>query len=469
VTRRILLAYLSLTLVVLVVLEVPLGIAYQRDQLDELTSDVERDAVALASFSEDVLEGTDDRDLQQVADGYAEQTGGRVVIVDDEGDAITDSEPLGSGPRSFSSRPEIAQALDGEVATGTRRSNTLDTELVYVAVPVASGGTVHGAVRITFPAGEVQERILQNWLSLGLIALVTLAAATTVGVLVARWVVRPVHQLEQTATRLGRGDLAVRAPIDGGPPEVQSLALAFNETATRLEDLVNAQEAFVADASHQLRTPLTALQLRLENLAADLEGSPAADDVDAGLREVARLSRLVDGLLTLARAERSGARASAQPTDVGALLADRVEVWSGLAAEEGVRLALDAPDDLRVRATPERVASALDNLVANAIEVSPDGGTVTLRADPTASGTVELHVLDEGPGMDEEAHERALDRFWRGASGPTRLSGNGLGLPIAQKLARSDGGDLRLDQAPRGGVDAVLVLPADQGGSLAER
>ncbi|OWY62605.1 hypothetical protein B7486_57530, partial [cyanobacterium TDX16] len=267
-TRRILLAYLSLTLVVLVVLEVPLGIAYQRDQLDELTSDVERDAVALASFSEDVLEGTDDRDLQQVADGYAQETGGRVVIVDDQGDAIADSDPPGDGPRSFSTRPEIAQALDGEVATGTRRSNTLDAELVYVAVPVASGGEVHGAVRITFPADEVQERILQNWLSLGLIALVTLAAATAVGVLVARWVVRPVHQLEQAATRLGRGDLTVRAPIGGGPPEVQSLALAFNETATRLEDLVTAQEAFVADASHQLRTPLTALQLRLENLAA---------------------------------------------------------------------------------------------------------------------------------------------------------------------------------------------------------
>lgn len=457
-TRRILVAYLSLTVVVLLVLEVPLGIAYQRDQVDELTTDVERDAVAIASFSEDVLEGTDDLDLQQVVDGYAEETGGRVVIVDDQGDALADSDPLRPGPRSFSSRPEVVQALDGKVATGTRRSNTLDAELVFVAVPVASGGVVHGAVRITHPADEVEERIMRNWLSLGLIALVTLAAAIVAGVLLARWVVRPVHRLEEVATQLGQGELQVRAPAGEGPPEVQALTRAFNDTADRLEALVTAQEAFVADASHQLRTPLTALQLRLENLAAELGEGAAADDVEAGLREVARLSRLVDGLLALARAERAGAGASAEPTLVAPLLVERVEVWTGLAADEHVHLVVDDPRELVVLATPERVASALDNLLANAVEASPEGGTVTLRAAATGQ-TVELHVLDEGPGMDESARRRALDRFWRASSGPSRLGGSGLGLPIAQQLVRADGGELELRAAPGGGLDAVLVLP----------
>jgi signal transduction histidine kinase len=144
---------------------------------------------------------------------------------------------------------------------------------------------------------------------------------------------------------------------------------------------------------------------------------------------------------------------------VAALLAERVEVWSGLAAEEQVALSVDAPADLFVQATPERVASALDNLLANAVEASPHGSTVTLRATTAGARAVELHVLDQGPGMDEEARRRALDRFWRAAAEPSRLGGSGLGLPIAQKLARSDGGDLELRSAASGGVDAVLTFP----------
>lgn len=459
-TRRILLAYLSLTVVVLVVLEVPLGIRFQRDQVDELITDVERDAVAMASFSEDVLEGTGDQDLQAVVDVYTEDTGGRAVIVDEDGTVVADSDPLRPGVRSYASRPEIQTALEGQVATGTRRSSTLDTELVYVAVPIASGGEVHGALRITYPASEVNEQIVRNWLSLGLIALVTLIAATVAGVLLARWVVRPVHRLEQAATRLGAGDLQSRSPADDGPPEVRALARAFNDTAGRLEELVTSQEAFVADASHQLRTPLTALQLRLENLLADLGDEPAADDVEAGLREVARLSRLVDGLLTLARAERAGADATARTISARELLAERQEVWSGLAGDEQVTIEVDAPARLLLVATPERIASALDNLLANAIDASPAGGTITLRAT-AADGHVELHVLDEGPGMAPEARRRALDRFWRATAEVTKLGGNGLGLPIAQKLARSDGGELELRPAAGGGLDAVIILPAE--------
>ena len=269
-TRRLLIGYLTLTVLVLVILEVPLGISYARRQIDELTFDVERDAVALASLSEDVLEGTQDLDLQSVAEAYQERTGGRVVIVDDQGDVVADSDPFRPGNRSFASRPEIEIALDGGVATGTRRSETLDENLLYVAVPVASGGEVHGAVRITYPTSTVDERVERNWARLGLVALVTLAAATVVGIVLARSVTRPLRRLQETATRLGHGDLEARTPTDEGPPEVRSLSVAFNDTATRLEQLVTAQEAFVADASHQLRTPLTALRLQLENVREEI-------------------------------------------------------------------------------------------------------------------------------------------------------------------------------------------------------
>ena len=458
-TRRLLVGYLTLTVLVLVILEVPLGISYARRQIDELTFDVERDAVALASLSEDVLEGTQDLDLQSVAEAYQERTGGRVVIVDDQGDVVADSDPFRPGDRSFASRPEIDTALGGGVATGTRRSETLDENLLYVAVPVASGGEVHGAVRITYPTSAVDERVERNWARLGLAALVTLGAATVVGIVLAHSVTRPLRRLQEAATRLGHGDLEARAPTDEGPPEVRSLSTAFNDTATRLEQLVTAQEAFVADASHQLRTPLTALRLQLENVREEVDPEEA-EEVDAALNEVGRLSRLVDGLLALARAERTSTTVTAEVIDLRALLDERREVWAPVAMEQGVTLVVDRGDPpARVLATPDHVAGVIDNLLANALDVSEPGSTVTLSCRGT-SREVEAHIIDEGPGLSEDERARAFDRFWTTPSAGPRLGGSGLGLPIARQLARIDGGDLELHAAQTGGVDAVLRLPA---------
>lgn len=458
-TRRLLLGYLSLTVLVLLVLEVPLGIAYARRQIDELTFDVERDAVALASLAEDDLEGTQDIDLQAVAEAYDTRTGGRVVIVDEDGTAVADSDPLRAGERSFASRPEIAVALSGRVATGTRYSESLDENFLYVAVPVASGGEVHGAVRITYPTSTVDQRVKRNWFRLGLVAIVTLAAASVVGIAFARSVTRPLRRLQDTATRLGHGDLEARTATDEGPPEVRSLALAFNDTAARLEELVTAQEAFVADASHQLRTPLTAIRLQLENVREEV-GPEEAEEVDAALGEVGRLSRLVDGLLALARAERTSATVTAEPLDLREVLDERREVWEPVAADQGVAIVVEGPGGLVAMATPDHLAGILDNLLANALDVSSEGATVTLSCRAAAGGGVEAHVADEGPGMSEEERARAFDRFWTTPSSGPRLGGSGLGLPIARRLARLDGGDLELHGASGGGIDAVVRLPA---------
>lgn len=455
-TRRILLGYLSLTLLVLLVLEVPLGISYARRQIDELTFDVERDAVALASLSEDVLEGTQDLDLQSVAETYQERTGGRVVIVDEQGDVVADSDPLRPGERSFASRPEIDVALGGRVATGTRYSDSLDQNLLYVAVPVASGGEVHGAVRITYPTSTVDERVQRNWIRLGLVALVTLVAATLVGIVLARSVTRPLRRLQETATQLGHGDLEARTPVGAGPPEVRSLAVAFNDTATRLEQLVTAQEAFVADASHQLRTPLTALRLQLENVREEV-GPDQGDEIDAALSEVGRLSRMVDGLLALARAERRSTTVTAESLDLRTVLEERRDVWAPVAADQGVEITVEGPTGVVVSATPDHLAGILDNLLANALEVSDAGTTVTLSGRTTPRGA-EAHVVDEGPGLTAEERARAFDRFWTTPSADRRLGGSGLGLPIARQLARLDGGDLELREGHGGGIDAVVRL-----------
>ena len=155
----------------------------------------------------------------------------------------------------------------------------------------------------------VTARIRRVWLGLAALAVAVLGIVFLVSLRLARTVSAPVSDLEEAARRLGDGDLAARAAVPRGPEELRVLAESFNGTAARLGSLVESQRAFVADASHQLRTPLQALRLRLEILEGDaLAGRPVdAADVEGALAEVRRLSRLVDGLLALARAEQGGA------------------------------------------------------------------------------------------------------------------------------------------------------------------
>ena len=452
-SRHILLGYLGLVIVVLVALEVPLGIQNARTERRDLEAKVERDATALASVSQDALRAPSRRSVRAlgaVAYGYDRQTGGRVVIVNRRGLALVDTRPRGTGAESFASRPEIAAALRGRVAVGTRRSKTLHRTLLYVAVPAAAAGRVAGAVRITYPTSTVDARVRRYWLVLAAIAAIALAAAAVVGFLVARFVSRPLAQLEDAAAAVGRGDLSARAPENVGPPEVRSLAAVFNETNAKLEQLLQSEEEFVADASHQLRTPLTAVRLRLENLERDV--APAGQlELDGAIAEVERLGVLVDGLLALSRAAAEAAPAEA--VDVAETVAERVDAWSALAQERGLELVAETDGAGSVRAAPERLRQVLDNLIENAFEVSSAGGSVTVEARP-APPWVELRVRDEGPGLDAEGRRRAFDRFWRGRTG----EGSGLGLAIARRLVETDAGEIELLPSPGGGLEAIVRL-----------
>ena len=452
-SRRILFGYLGLVVVVLAALEVPLGIQNARTERRDLEAKVERDATALASVAQDALRVPTRsrlRALGAIAYGYDRSTGGRVVIFDRRGIAVVDTRPSGNGTESFSSRPEIASALRGRVAVGTRHSETLRRTLLYVAVPAAAGGRVAGGVRITYPTSKIDARVRRYWLVLAAIAAVVLAVATLVGFRLAAFVARPLSKLEDAAAAVGSGDLSARAPEDVGPPEVRSLAAVFNETTVKLEQLLRSQEEFIADASHQLRTPLTALRLRLENLERDVAPRGRAE-LEGAVVEVERLGLLVDGLLALSRV--SAEVAPAEPVDVETIVNERVEAWSALAHERGLNLVAQTDATGAARAAPERVRQVLDNLIENAFEVSNAGDDVTViaRASPPWA---ELRVRDEGPGLDAESRRRAFDRFWRGRAG----EGSGLGLAIARRLVEADGGEIELVASPSGGLDAIVRL-----------
>lgn len=451
-TRRLLLSYLTVTMFVLIVLELPFAALVADRERRELVTGLERDALILATLYEDALDRNAPYSPTPALE-YAESSSTRVVVVDTDGRSIVDT--VRNVNDDFSNREEVARALAGEIASGRRHSDDLDRDLLFVAVPVASGGQIFGAVRITADPADVEQTIHRFWWTLAGVALVVLAAMALVGWVIARSIARPIVAVRDAAVRAGAGDLDVDIEVGDAPTELSELVQRFNEMASRLRDLIDRQRSFVGDASHQLRTPLTGLRLRLENLENTVDDA-SLPDVQGALTEVERLGRLVEQLLVLARAE--DAPAVPEMVDLAQRVTERCDLWTAVASESGVSIRSRGAGNGHVAASavPGAVDQILDNLIDNALSVSPEGSVIEVRLEPgRAHHTV--RVLDSGPGMTTAQLERAFDRFWRGG---TTGAGTGLGLAIVRRLAEASGGGAELRPAQTGGLEAVVTIPA---------
>lgn len=464
---RLISAFMVITLLVVLVQDIPLGNYLVRVEQDRLTTSLERDAFLLGGRARQLLEsgtGTP-TGVEDVVREYGQASGARVVIVNTAGTAVATSDDDQSATGSpYLSRPEIAAALTGQINSGQRHSETLGFDLLYVTVPVLSGDKITGAVRLTYPASEVTDRVSGQLTVLWTVAGTTVLLAGMLAYLMAGAVTRRIKRLQKATEVLAGGDLSARTEEDEGAPELRALARSFNRMADRLEHLLQQQKGFASDASHQLRTPLTGLRLRLENAADSIVSDPdgARVMVADSLEETYRLQRIIDGLLLLSRADsRKVALAS---VDLAAVASNRVEQWEALAEESGVRIALDAPPQAQIKAMPGAAEQIIDNLIDNALAVAPPGSLVRLEVSrPENDGKIELHILDEGPGLSAEECQRAFNRFWRGQSS---TEGSGLGLAIVQQLAEASGATASL--APRApgprddaaGLDACVTFRA---------
>jgi signal transduction histidine kinase len=274
-----------------------------------------------------------------------------------------------------------------------------------------------------------------------------------VGAILAEALARPLRRLDATARRIAGGDLDVRAPVEGST-EQRSLAQSFNEMTDKLGRALATEKRFVADASHQLRTPLTGLRLRLEEASLAESTTEAEPDLRASLREVDRLSGMVDELLALSRAQ-NGSGPGSELDPVG-IADDGVARWQAAADERGMELVRASDrDPARVFGAAPDAERALDALIENAI-VYARRGRVAVRVDGH-----EIEVLDEGPGLASGEEEQVFERFHRGTAGRSGASGTGLGLSIARQLAERWGGAVTLENREDGrGARAVLRLGA---------
>ena len=455
---RLVAALLGLTLVVLVVHDIPL-VGYLRTvENDRIITALERDSFVIAGRSEEVLESdtaSTSTYLQDAIVAYSAASGARVLVTDNAGIVIATSDAADTIGTSFASRPEIASALTGQVTSGRRFSATLNHEILYVAVPVINGNRTIGTVRLTFPASVVDDAVSARVKGISTVAGITLLVAAIVALLLAVGITRRLTKLRDVTEEFSNGNFTVRAQIDGGAPEIQSLARSFNKMADQLEKLISQQRAFAGDASHQLRTPLTALTLRLERVSELLAQDPtaAAERLDAAMVETDRLQRLVEGLLVLSRSEAKGVATTRQ--DASAIARERAENWDALAAEQNVAIAISIPDSAFVLATVGAIEQVIDNYVDNALEVVPAGSTITIliKAD---SDLTQISVLDEGPGLSEADLAKAFNRFWRARSD---THGSGLGLAIVERLAEASGGHAELRNRQPHGLEASAYFP----------
>ncbi|MCT2590574.1 HAMP domain-containing histidine kinase [Streptomyces sp. N2-109] len=370
-----------------------------------------------------------------------------------------DGQAMAVAPGGWRVPPSEAGEKTFQEALAGRRSH--DPEQVWpwqqgrivVASPVIRDGDVAAVVFTDSPTGALRSRILQGWLPLAAGEAAAMLLAVAAALLLTRWVLRPVRVLDRATHEIATGQLKSRVAASGGPPELQRLAHSFNEMADNVQEVLEQQRAFVADASHQLRNPLSALLLRIELLGLELpEGNTEVASVRA---EGKRLAQVLDDLLDLALAEHSAA--DLRLTDVAALAAERVAAWGPVAEREGVALGCAGPTAVTGWADPIALSSALDAVVDNAVKFTPSGEAVTVTV-AAAGERVTVEVADGGPGLTEDELSRVGDRFWR-SSRHQNVSGSGLGLSITRALLAAGGAAVAFAPNEPHGLRATLTLP----------
>ena len=458
--RRLLAVLVPLLVALFAALGGPLAANIAQRETQAVYLDRLADADRFASLAYDALRLDRKDALTRELRRYDELYGVAVALFLPDGRLLTSSRPaFDEGAPAV--RDGLAAALAGY------RSDRIPTIWPWqrvdmvVAEPVGRDSGVIAAVVTVSATDRLRATIVRRWGELGALGVLPLLLAVGLGVQVARWVLRPVRDLDRATVAIAAGRLDARAVTVTGPPELRRLAGSFNTMVDTVARTLRRQRTFVADASHQLRNPLASLRLAVDNLGGYVE--PSGRDLHAvALTEAEEMGRVVDGLLALTAVE--GAALGTRPQPLAPLIAERAGRWEQQAAAAGMGLSTRVPPELATFAPADVLGTLLDELVHNACRLS--GGTA-VEVEATAGGDeVVVSVRDDGVGLSAGERAHATDRFWRGRAREP-VPGTGLGLAICRELAEAWGGGLTLHEAVPRGLEVRLTLKAAQ--DLAER
>ena len=464
---RLLGTFVTVVAILVLGLGIPLALTVAATQQNKLFFDRVADTSRYASLAQRLLEQSgQDVGLEQQLISYY-QAYGISVTVFDRGDtqaagaftALDAAPPEGINPSTPAIHQKLLAARAGQGPEEPPLLVPWNSDPLVLAEPVLINGEVRGVVVTSSPTTRTRTTILLLWGAIMVGGVLAVGVAVLVALPLVRWMLRPVRLLDSATAALLPAIVNGRKvdPVgdDTGPPELRRLTRSFDQMAANVADVLAAQRAFVADASHQLRNPLTALRIRLSNLEGHVDPD-VQEQQSAALEEADRLNRILDELLAMARAESSSV--DPIPVDVDGAVSARLRAWQAVAVAKGVALVLDGEPGGMALAPPRGVETALDALLDNALKFTGDDTLVMIEVH-RADGRVRLAVRDHGPGLQPDELERATDRFWR-SSAHQNVRGSGLGLAIVRLLVERVGGTVRLDLPEGGGLRVAFDLPA---------
>ena len=389
----------------------------------------------------------------------------RIRLLDADGEAVVDSADNDGAGVGYAETPEVAAALSGEYGAATRITEEGRVAL-FVATPIVVEDRIAGVAYVSSTTFSIRTLLRDYRLRLSMVVILFVLVALVLTELLARWLSAPMRDLAEGAAAFAAGDHAARVRPRGSR-ETQAVAVAFNEMAdevqTALAELKEEEKRktrFVSDVSHELRTPLTAIRGAAETL---LDGDVPEEDARQFLttiaRESERLTRLANDLLTLQRIEGATGELPLSRVDLTQTAQHTIEGLAPLTDGRGVTVVLEGEAPL-VLGDRDRLQQVIGNLIDNASRMTPEGGTVTVRLS-AEEGAAVVRVLDQGPGIPEEALPHVFDRFYRAQPSRDRTSGGaGLGLAIVAAIVRAHAGTITAERRPESGSAFTIRLPA---------
>ena len=389
--RRLLVSTLTIVVAILVLFGVPLGVVLDRSVHADAKSRLQAEATRIArEFGRAPLK---DSEVTPALLNRLVPSGDRALIIYADGRVIANA-------------PPINEPLSATVA-----------------------GPSGELVRVETPSDTVDARVRRALLAVVLLGVTALGAALGLALVQSRRLADPLARLARSATRLGDGDFSLSTPRSG-VPEIDAIASSLDRSAERVEASLRAERSFSEHASHQLRTALTGLQLRIEELAGN-DDPAVREEAEAALEQSARLLSIIEELLALARTGRAG---SVSRFDLADLVRQHVDDVEPILAREGRRAIVDAPAPVPVLATLGAVGQVLDILLSNAVRHGAGSVTAVVAADERRA---RVDIADEGPGI-PNPDERAL------FAEHTDENGHGIGLALAHTLVATEGGTITL-------------------------
>lgn len=404
--------------------------------------------------------------LQAVAKLYASDTGARVTILDVQGDVVADSADNFLQMENQFGQIEVQAALRGEEQHDIRRDPTTGERSLYAAAPIQQGNQRLGVVQVSRPVRQVTAPIWSLVFGIVAAGFLALGVATALGIWISRRLVQPVRELEAASLAIAQGDLNRQVPAQAAD-ELGALARAFNRMVGELQRMMEQQRLFVANASHELRTPITNIKLRSETLLdGGLQDATIAQRYVAEIdSEADRLGRLANALLDLSQLEGAEPALPAEGVDIGPVLLSVARSMRMRVRDAGQTLHAEIPVRLPpLRVWPEQIEAVVVNLMDNAIKYTPEGGVVRLEAE-AAGNVCRIRVADNGVGIPPADMPHIFERFYRVDKARSRQRGKhgaggaGLGLAIVKALVERNGGRVWAESEIGQGTTITVELP----------